>query len=450
MYKNVANGNIPQFRTFFLRSAPGWIAAVFLGITGAVIADSFDFPIMQAAQTSMGAFGLAVGFSIYLLIRAAGGNIPRKFGLFFSIVWALGCIGGVTPLFFIFGTSLKMATLTFFSFAISGALGAVVTAFMMRSLFANAASRDVIPCVLTWSFSLGLAAVVGDVGGESLQKFMPVLTAWTVSFASMALITGIGSGYSITLFLMSATVERQPHDSAVVAYKTSSKEKNRLYILVLILLLVPFYLNDFSNIYVKDWRLWIFIDYTTVKLFPFLIVLWLLLNRKMQPYEFGFTLQPVSSFIAVFLIGTLAGLFIEQNGYPILKKLSGYPALGGMPEITSHLWYRVDLTFGLLMVGIFEELVFRGYMRTFLSRYTKRASIIIGISAVAFGLIHWSGGLSQVIVTSVAGAIFMAIYLRTRSIPAIMLAHFIVDFIDFTNIIPKNIFSFFAATQLPI
>jgi hypothetical protein len=59
-----------------------------------------------------------------------------------------------------------MATLTFFSFAISGALGAVVTAFMMRSLFANAASRDVIPCVLTWSFSLGLAAVVGDVGSS--------------------------------------------------------------------------------------------------------------------------------------------------------------------------------------------------------------------------------------------------------------------------------------------
>jgi len=38
-----------------------------------------------------------------------------------------------------------------------------------------------------------------------------------------------------------------------------------------------------------------------------------------------------------------------------------------------------------------------------------------------------------------AGAVFMLLYLQTRSLPAIMLAHFAVDFIDTANVIPKFI-----------
>jgi hypothetical protein len=34
----------------------------------------------------------------------------------------------------------------------------------------------------------------------------------------------------------------------------------------------------------------------------------------------------------------------------------------------------------------------------------------------------------------------MAAYLRTRSLPAIMLAHFAINFIDFAGVVPKAIF----------
>lgn len=210
----------------------------------------------------------------------------------------------------------------------------------------------------------------------------------------------------------------------------------------MILLSAPFYLNDFSNIYVKDWRWWILIDYTTVKLFPLLVIFWLIRNKKMRPSEFGLTPQPVISFLTAFLIGTLAGTLINQNGYLILNNFPSYPPLGSMPKIESPLLFFIDLTLGLLMVGIFEEIVFRGYMHTFLSRYTHTPLIIIVISAFAFGFIHWSGGLHKVLVTSAAGALFMVLYLRTRSLPAIILAHFAVNFIDFSNIIPKYIFKF--------
>jgi membrane protease YdiL (CAAX protease family) len=425
------------------RSVLGWTVAVLFGVAAAFSTQSFGFPNMLAAQATIGIFGLAGGFSHSLLIRAAGGKVSWKQGLFLSIVWALSCIGGATPMFFTLGTPLKMAVLAFYSFAIFGALGGVVTAFMIRSLFDNAPSRDVIPCVLIWSFTFGLAAIASDALGEVLQTFLPALIAWSIAFGAMALIIGGGGGYSIVHFLLREGRDgMRAFERSRIDYKAPSKEKNKSYILVLILLTIPFYLNDFSNIYITDWRLWISIDYTTVKLFPFLVVLWLIRSKRMKPSEFGLTAQPVISFVTVFLIGTLAATFIDQNGYLILNKFPGYPPLDGMPKIESPLWNWIDLTVGLLIVGMFEELIFRGYLHRFLTRYTQRPLIIIGISAVAFGFIHWSGGFHKVMVTSAVGAVFMLLYLRTRSLPAIMLSHFAVNFIDFANLIPKSIFRF--------
>ena len=219
-------------------------------------------------------------------------------------------------------------------------------------------------------------------------------------------------------------------------------KKNRLYILVLILLAGPFYLNDFANIYVQGWQWWLCIDYTFVKLFPFLVVLWLIRSGNITAPEFGLTNQKSSIFLLTFLIVTLAGTIIDRNAYQLIAALPGYSSLGGMPAITSHLWDWIDLTFGLLMVGIFEELVFRGYMRTFIGRYTQNPAVIIIVSSIAFGLIHWSLGLHAVLITSVIGAVFMIAYLKTHSLPAIMLAHFAINFIDFAGVIPKSIFKF--------
>jgi len=218
--------------------------------------------------------------------------------------------------------------------------------------------------------------------------------------------------------------------------------KNELYIPAAVLLFSPFYLNDFASMYVKDWRWWLFIDYAGVKLLPFLVAFWLIYSKKMRASEFGLKTQSTPLFLVVFLIVALVGTVIDQNGYQLIEKLPGYSPLGGMPAITSPVWNWVDLTFGLLMVGICEELVFRGFMHTFISRYTENSCAIVLISSVAFGLIHWSLGLHVVIVTSTISAIFMLAFVRTRSLPAIMLAHFTINFIDFAGVIPKAIFKF--------
>lgn len=224
--------------------------------------------------------------------------------------------------------------------------------------------------------------------------------------------------------------------------ENGTDNRNGLYTLAVVLLVSPFYLNDFANLYVKSWRWWLFVDYAWVKLFPFLVALWLITSRRMRASEFGLTAQSVKSSLVVFLIVALVGTVIDQNAYQLAASLPGYPPLGGMPAITSPVWNWVDLTVGLLMVGLCEELVFRGFMHTYISRYTENSFAIVVISSGAFGLIHWSLGLHTVIITSIIGAVFMTAYLRARSLPAIMLAHFAVNFIDFAGVIPKSLFRF--------
>mgnify|MGYP001576989289 CR=1 FL=1 len=222
-----------------------------------------------------------------------------------------------------------------------------------------------------------------------------------------------------------------------------ARESNARYLAVLLALAAPFYLNDFASIIVKDWRWWLAIDYVAVKLFPLAVVAWLIASRKMELAEFGITDQRALPFLAAFSIAALAGTLIDQNAYALVGKLPGYGPLGAMPEIRSSAWNRIDLSFGLLLVGVLEELVFRAYAYTVIRRYTASPAAIVAISAIAFGLIHWSLGLHTVLITAAIGAVFMVVYLQTRSAPALMLAHFAVNFIDYAGVIPKSIFRFF-------
>ena len=222
-----------------------------------------------------------------------------------------------------------------------------------------------------------------------------------------------------------------------------TKEDNTRYLVVLLVLAAPFYLNDFASITVKDWRWWLAIDYVAVKLFPLAVVAWLIASRRIQLAEFGLTVQGAVPFLAAFSVAALAGTLIDQNAYELLKALPGYAPLGGMPEIRNDAWNRFDLGVGLLLVGVLEELVFRAYAYTVIRRYTANPAAIVAISAVAFGLIHWSSGLHTVLITAGIGALLMVVYMKTRSAPALMLAHFAINFIDFAGVVPKSLFKFF-------
>lgn len=81
----------------------------------------------------------------------------------------------------------------------------------------------------------------------------------------------------------------------------------------------------------------------------------------------------------------------------------------------------------LLLVAFTEEALFRGFLQSNLARWFENYSmsqwIGLGVSAVAFGIMHYSGGPIMVVFASVAGAIYGYAF-RKGGLLASTLAHF--------------------------
>lgn len=91
------------------------------------------------------------------------------------------------------------------------------------------------------------------------------------------------------------------------------------------------------------------------------------------------------------------------------------------------LWAPVNLFF----VCLSEEAVFRGFIQRELSTALRgrRAgnTVAIVVSAGLFGLAHFGGGVSYVVLATAAGLGYAIVYQRTRSIEMSMLAHFALN-----------------------
>jgi membrane protease YdiL (CAAX protease family) len=95
-------------------------------------------------------------------------------------------------------------------------------------------------------------------------------------------------------------------------------------------------------------------------------------------------------------------------------------------------WLRIfDPTLGLAFVAVTEELVGRRVTLPILRRHLRSSTGIVVVSPVMIALMHWSYGVGSFLVAGIAGAIFMAVYMRTGSLLAVITAHYLVDLIAF-------------------
>jgi membrane protease YdiL (CAAX protease family) len=426
----------PDAGKILMASVVSWSASSLAGLAGILLARHFQLSDLQGAQATMGLFGLAGGLSLAFTARQAGAGLKGSDFFLLATVWALSCIGAVTPLFYTHGLPMHMTILTFYCFSAGGAVGGVGSGLILRHRLNPSLPRDYLPGVLIWALSLGGAAVTSNFLSDALQSSLPGFGAWMAGFLAMALIMGAGSAGACLRLQQPGKYPR------ATPCQTAAKPSDKDSFLLLLLLAGPFYLNDAGNILISDWKVWLLVDYTAVKLFPLMIVTGWIVAGKAQFETFGISGSSFAAFASAALVGTMAGILIDQNGYLAISGLPGYKKLGAMPDITSPFWLNFDLTVGLVLVAVCEELVFRGYMKTVICRFTNRRIGIVSISALAFGLIHWSTGMHAVVITAVIGAVFMFLYLRTGSLPGVMLAHFIVNFVDFGKVIPKSLFRF--------
>jgi membrane protease YdiL (CAAX protease family) len=90
-------------------------------------------------------------------------------------------------------------------------------------------------------------------------------------------------------------------------------------------------------------------------------------------------------------------------------------------------WAPVNLFF----VCLSEEAVFRGFIQRELSAALRGSAggtaIAIVVSSGLFGLAHFGGGVSYIVLATAAGLGYAIVYQRTRSIEIAMLAHFALN-----------------------
>jgi CAAX protease family protein len=97
------------------------------------------------------------------------------------------------------------------------------------------------------------------------------------------------------------------------------------------------------------------------------------------------------------------------------------------PRLTSGPLFYLDLSLGLLLVAISEELLARRVAARLLAELGWPPAAIVVVPALAFGLQHWSLGLGNMATTALVGMALMAIYLYWRSFALVVIAHYVLN-----------------------
>jgi membrane protease YdiL (CAAX protease family) len=190
-----------------------------------------------------------------------------------------------------------------------------------------------------------------------------------------------------------------------------------------------FVLNDFALIPVRSYAGWLAVDYLT-RILAFAVIIYAVRKGACRWPDFGLKPMRAAPFIAWTAALTVACILIDQFGWKFFRSVLPPAALFDFPKADNGIVKIADLTAGLVLVSVSEEMIFRGLAASALSG-KFRPGAIVAVSCVIFGLIHWSSGLHAVVTTAIWGILPMVSVLRTGSIYPALVAHWATDFIYF-------------------
>lgn len=197
--------------------------------------------------------------------------------------------------------------------------------------------------------------------------------------------------------------------------------------LILIAAYLPFYLNDFANIYVSSYPIWAAIDYA-VRLAILGLLFFFLWRRDITADDLMLRRPPLTDF----LLWTVGTAFVSM-GYLYLSEFILAPyfpkgSIGGVPIDDTSPIFLFDSTGGLLLVGFSEELVCRGLTISALRNRLSPPMLYI-VSAALFSLMHWSLSTHTLVDAFIYGLIFVPATLATGSIWPATVVHFLINFV---------------------
>ncbi|MDC7217488.1 MAG: CPBP family intramembrane metalloprotease, partial [Spirochaetales bacterium] len=142
---------------------------------------------------------------------------------------------------------------------------------------------------------------------------------------------------------------------------------------------------------------------------------------------------PLNKLILWTLGITALGLCLDEPGFVLWAKLLPTMRLGSIPIGTDSPLYMLDMTLGLALVAISEEVIFRGLAYTALRDRNYSIPKVFLISAIIFGLIHWSQGPVAIMATAITGSGLMICMYCTGSIYPTIIAHYVINYLSFSG-----------------
>lgn len=199
-----------------------------------------------------------------------------------------------------------------------------------------------------------------------------------------------------------------------------------LPVILFVVLTMPFLLNDIGFIWATNAAQWLGVDYATKILVIGVIVGHPMLRQSAR----GSVTWPRPMLIAV--VGTLAVTVVSIVGLTWIDNqgLDAATALQAFQGIDQTWLVIFDLTVGLALTAVAEELVFRRlYLETF-ATILPRTSLYL-VSAALFAAIHWSNGLGTVAGAFVIGLMLLWLTRRTGSLLPAIAAHYVINLVAF-------------------
>lgn len=216
---------------------------------------------------------------------------------------------------------------------------------------------------------------------------------------------------------------------------TMRKTKARL----LLLLIAPFLLNDFANIYIDNYIAWLIIDFLLVKILPLFLIASALNRAIFSRSDLGLNSLPWNRLLGYSLVAAFVGVIIDQMGWRFLEHVLPLTQLGNIPYIDNPFLRYFDIIVGLAIVGFLEEVIFRAISLNVIAEYVQSRFAVYAISSLLFGLIHWSLGLHAIINTAFFGLAFCYFRAKMGSVWPLIIAHYLVDVLAFSGLIPNDV-----------
>jgi len=197
-------------------------------------------------------------------------------------------------------------------------------------------------------------------------------------------------------------------------------------VIIILLLLWPFYLNDFYLIALQNsnlpllWQL----DLVFYFLIPTATLTVLFLTGRCSLRETGLK-SPVTGLCVTGGMFWLAGsiIFFHWLLDPMLAGAIPGHLFGGYDFPADQPWRFIVIAYASLTGGVLEEVICRGIVTTELKRHIRSAPLVVVLSCALFAGIHWSEGPARLISTGLWAVIPTIWFLRSGSLWGQMIAH---------------------------